>query len=202
MSKTTIVKYKPRRRTVTRYVKKRNIPTKLFKYKQTYITGNMISSPTLNSFYSFTFRLSDLPQASTFSALYDQYRVTKLKYEFYPAMTMGISNAALVGTLITVIDYDDATVPTTPTQLLEYANARVTSIYKPQIRTFKPHLAGAVYSGAFTSFSNLKDTWIDVASSSVEFYGVKACITATGTPSVNQQYTCIVTAHVEFKSVR
>lgn len=202
MSKTTIVKYKSRTRTVTKYVKKRTAATKLFKYKQTYITSNVISNPTSSQFYSFTFRLSDLPQASTFEALYDQYKVTKLTYEFWPAMTMGTPSSALLGTMISVIDYDDATIMTSPTQLLEYGNAKVTSIYKPQKRTFKPHIAGAVYSGAFTSFSNLKDQWIDVGSPSVEHYGLKICTTPTNTPSVVQQWTVIVTAHVEFKNVR
>lgn len=201
MSKTTIVKYKPRTKTVTKYVKKRNTIPKTYKYKQTYITSNMLSQVSANSFYSFTFRLSDLPQAATYQALYDQYRVTKLKYEFYPAITQGLASSALVGTLMTVIDYDDASIMTNPSQLLEYANCKVTSVYKPQTRTFKPHIAGAVYSGAFTSFSNLKDTWLDVASPAVEHYGLKACITATGTGNV-QQYACIVTAHIEFKSVR
>lgn len=58
-------------------------------------------------------------------------------------------------------------------------------------------MAVAVYSGAFTSFSNAPAGWIDAASPGVQMYGIKTAMT-TSTAIIG--YTINIKAIVSFRS--
>lgn len=125
--------------------------------------------------YSYT--LNDLDQVTTFTALFDQYRIRKIQVTFRPAYNMAMLQTSPFSGATTynyhVIDQDDATA-LTDAQLRQYDTCQVHTNVQQFTRTFTPRIASAAYSGAFSSFANLSsNTWIDVASPSVQYYGTK-----------------------------
>lgn len=188
----------------------------VYRYKQT-ITGNSIVSAAVDNISQGTaivtggyyFQLNDLPQVTTFTGLYDQYKIDKIRISFIPCQQIvaiptsttaaGVTVSSEVktgnnsfGIYGTVIDYDDASVTSYTLQTFsEFATWRMNQVssQKWHTRTFRPHIAvGAYASGVFTGFTNKSNQWLDCASPTIQHYGIKlyADIQATAqTPAVS-----------------
>lgn len=166
-----------------------------------------VNVPTYNGVY---FKLSDLPNYAEFTALFDQYRITRISISFLPMSNCNIlsaitsSDTGNPGIFGTVLDFDDANAPTTLAELQQYQ----TFSYQPAVtrrvhrRSFKPRIASAVYAGAFTSFANMKDIWIDVASPNVQYYGLKYYMDQYDAITTPQIYQVMATYYVQFRQVR
>jgi len=128
-------------------------------------------------FYATSFKLNDLDQVSSFTALYDQYRITKIVCRVRPIMNalQGISPAtAYWGGIYVLVDFDDAVLPASLAVMREYETCRqFSSVEKFDVVIEKPHIALAAYSGAFASFANISGQWVDSASPTVQHYGIK-----------------------------
>lgn len=139
-------------------------------------------------YFSFgvAFQLNDLPDYNEFTSLFDRYKVLGVQMKVIPmsnvatANTPGAAYQGINGVLHTVTDYDDATTPgiteTSVKLLQEYESYRVTSLARtrPIKKYIRPRIAANVYGNSgFGSYANLKNTWIDAASISVQHYGIK-----------------------------
>jgi hypothetical protein len=136
-----------------------------------------------------------------FTGVFDQYKLDSLEIWLTGPVTENISAGS--GTKIqhfSCIDYDNAAVPTTADELTDYSNAQSSPIYQGHYHHFQPHIAVAYYSGAFTSFGNVENQWIDCLSPSVQHYGVRYFCDAT--PTATQQISFIVRAIVSFRNPR
>lgn len=134
------------------------------------------TSTTVETFQSFTFIISSLPQLGTLTALFDQYMIESVELWIVPQAT-----PVYAGELVSVVDLDDSTNLTSVDSALEYPTAKISSMTEGHYLKFRPHMALAAYSGSFTSYANVEGIWIDAASSGVVHYGVK--VAATTTPS-------------------
>jgi len=142
---------------------------------------------------------SNVNDYTSLIAAFDQYRCTRVQCWLVPRVGPSqISATANVGLCTTVVDYDDASAPTYA-QLLEYRNALTAPGVCGHYRDFKPHTAMAVYAGAFTSFANMTDVWLDCASSGVYYYGMKAGFEQTDAAYV---YDLIIRTTWEFRNQR
>jgi hypothetical protein len=167
-------------------------------------------TPTTSLFGSIAVEFQDLPQSSSFLSVFDQYRVDKLHFRITPQVnTISPTTAspnAVVPRLFVVVDRDDATVPTTLSQLREYDNCLDILPYQGLSVEFEPSCTPAVYSNsAFSGYEVAPsgDHWIDAASGAVPFYGLKfGCDpTTTGaTAAYNWYVDCY--AYVSFKNTR
>lgn len=123
----------------------------------------------------------DLPQVSSFSTLFDQYRVDKLRFILTPVSNVHDATSTatpnqVVPRLLVVIDRDDASAPASLAALREYDNCVEVLGTAGVEADFEPAVTPAVFSsGAFTGYeiSPSGDHWIDVASPNVPFYGIK-----------------------------
>lgn len=156
------------------------------------------SSNTLPTFTAWATSLGLFDKASSYESVFDQYRIVMLEYTWLPGSNTVVSGGN-AGMFSTVIDYDDDTALTTTAQALDYASCLSTDGVTIHKRTFRPHIAGAVYSGAFTSFQNLTGAWIDCASPNVKHYGMKTAWSVTTNPYV---YDFIVRAWIQFRNTR
>ncbi len=124
-----------------------------------------------------SFQLSDLPNATDFTSLFDQYRFLEVRFKFVPTSApFGPSTSATdFPKLMTVIDYDDATSPASADELRQYDTLQITPNTKAVERIIQPPRAAlAAYSGAFTSYAeSTLDQWFDCASDGIQFYGLK-----------------------------
>jgi len=136
------------------------------------------SSATLATFSATSFNFNQLDNATAFQTLFDQYIIDEIEVWIEPLTTS--TNGGAGGYLYSVIDYDDGNVLSNVAAAADYTNVMVSASTEGHYRRFKPHIAVAAYSGAFTSFTNEPSQWIDMSSPSVQHYGVKtACSTTT-----------------------
>lgn len=126
---------------------------------------------------AFTFQLSSVNDYTSYQAVFDQYAIVAAVVRIIPDSSSAITNT---GPLLTAIDYDDATAPTSLLALREYATLVSTGGREAQTRVVYPRMAVAAYSGAFTSYANQR-SWVDIASSSVQYFGLKYGIDTTTT---------------------
>lgn len=151
----------------------------IHKFVQTVPGVLCYNDPVTANGFGFKFTLADLSQQSTFTDLFDQYRITKIECSLMPrAVTTHLSGTA-IGTTPTymyyAVDYDDGNAPTTVGELQQYGNCRTICMTPGTVKhiSFKPHVAMAAFSGAFTSYANMTNQWLDCASPSVQHYGLK-----------------------------
>ena len=169
-------------------------------YNQWYLsTGTGAATTTTNYTFATFFALSMLPDYTDFTNLYDQYKIcfAKLRIRAWAtsaATESGISSAySNVAALVSsIIDYDDATAPAAtgpPDDMRQYPSYKTHNLLgRPVTRVVRPHLAGAVYNGAFTGYSNRKAAWIDCNSPHVQHYGLKYFITVQAPLSTATSY--------------
>jgi len=140
---------------------------------QTVDLGTVLStSNTVPTFFARAFTYNDLQQVASFQALFDQYRFKEV--ELWIQVTNNTASIASAGPVwYSVIDYDDATAPTGLASLQQYTNVITTPINQGHYVRFRPHVAEALYGGAFTAFGNIPAPWIDSASPGVQHYGIK-----------------------------
>jgi hypothetical protein len=154
---------------------------------------------------SYTFALADLDNATTFQTLFDQYRIDAIMVSIKPqnnAIGLFTTASITLSDLYVVLDYDNATNLTSSATAREYDNCMTLAPTESGMRVFQPRMAVAAYSGAFTSFANLQDQWIDSAYPNVIHYGVKAYLPggAAGQTSL-QVWELIFDYYVSFRSV-
>lgn len=162
--------------------------------------ANIVSSAAVPTFHSYAFTLSLLPDVASYGAVFDQYRIDRIECWGQPRADITVGPGINAGILTTCVDYDDANVFVSTNDPLSYQNRLVgngTSVFK---HDFQPHAAPGMYSGAvFTGFGNVASPWIDVASTTVEHYGIKL---AWGSTDAVYSMDIFATFHLSFKNAR
>lgn len=148
---------------------------------------------------AINFGFVQLNHAAALTAIFDQYRLAMVEVTFQPDLTIAAPTQECP-LFYTVVDLDDSTAITIA-QLLEYSGLQESIALKRHQHTFVPHVAVAAYSGAFTSFMNEEAPWIDVASPSVQHYGVKYGFAAEPS-AASYGYNIKVRYHFQFRNVR
>jgi hypothetical protein len=162
----------------------------------------LTSSASIDSFYALAITAtSHITQFSSWAAVFDQYKINEVEVWFVPAPTTNTITNCGLSSMYTVIDYDDALTPSATTQLLQYENLMVSPVINGHYRKWRPHIAVAAYSGAFTSFKNEASDWIDVASNSVQHYGIKAGISAAANSATTVNLNLFLRIWVQFRNV-
>jgi hypothetical protein len=173
----------PHRCTVTTISCPIRVPPKTYIFKQmdTTLTTFQGSAVAGSGFVFFATLSGNIAQATTFTSLFDQYRFLSMSVAVLPRQSI-TTTASGQPSYFTVVDYDDATTPTSRAFMVDYDNCTQCEVYESVSRTFSPHVALSAYSGAFTSFANRAYQWIDVASPTVQHYGFKFWIDVCSAP--------------------
>jgi hypothetical protein len=138
-----------------------------------YTSTALYSTSTITTVVAGTaFVLTNFAEYANYIALFDQYRFDELEIWLEPQSSQStvFSN---MGQMATTIDLDDANTPSSYNSVVGRQQVVITDGGVGHYHRWKPHMAVAVYSGAFTSFQNAPADWIDCASSSVQHYGLK-----------------------------
>lgn len=188
-------------------------------YKQAingnYITG--ISSRTITqgvsaTYYGFEFQAGNLPNWAAFSALYDQYCITKIVLRLIPMTNVNnvqpLTGASLgnPGLIASVIDTDDGTAPTALSQLEQYQSYKSQPVISQRTHTriFVPgvDLTAIQTGGAAVNAMNKKYQWIDCAHSSIAHFGMKIYLDAYANANAPASYQVQGFAYIKFRNVR
>lgn len=164
-------------------------------------TTAMYAVGTTDSSFGLYFQLNDLAQASTFSSMFDQYRLDKVIVHFIPLYVQTpVNSAGYSFPNWIAIDYDDVSLPSSRATMQEYENVHLFAPYKKFSIAIKPRVAVAAYGGTFTSYANEGDCWIDLGSPLTQHYGLKGSMGATSTGA--QLWVVQVESFWSFRSVR
>lgn len=142
------------------------------------------NAPYINgsSFGALAFTLSDLPNYTELTNLYDEYRIKAVRIFWIPTTNVNgtVWNGAStivysLPALYSWIDNDDDTVPTSLAQGQEYESFKCHGqLSTTRQRTIIPDASKALYTGAaFTGYGNARNQWIDNNSPNVKHYGIK-----------------------------
>lgn len=177
----------------------------VYRIRQNYGVGNYPQTPTSYAFGVVYFTLNGLDNVTDFSGMFDLYRIVGAEVTFRPRVTQSTlaDYPNVLPRLYTYIDYDDAVVPTNISIVRQYMSCIETSPGEGIVRTLVPCCALAAYSGTFTSYASRSNQWLDIASSTVQHYGVKFAIEPGVAAQTNlQTYDVDAVLFVEFKSIR
>jgi len=157
---------------IPRLFLKRN---KVYSFSRAYVSTQISASTTVDTLGALNFQLNNFVNSSELTALFDQYRLHYIEVDF-----IYVNPASVIAPFYTVIDYDDSNAPASVNELLQYATLMHTAPGQEHQRRLNPRFDYAAYSGTFTSYavSNVGD-WVDVASPTVQYYGIKYALPAT-----------------------
>lgn len=163
----------------------------------------------------YKFEIADIPQFSTYSALFDQYRLTGVKMTFLPTTnTNDMSNVG--GTFISSIDLDGDTTITTFDDILQCSNSK-TSPWStaggmtPYKKLFvKPRTRDALVRDICNNVPVLstalgdRNQWIDLGDrGTTEHYGFNVgWYFGNAQLNNNQELNVITTYYISFRKVR
>lgn len=173
-------------------------------YQETVNSGSItVANGAANSFGALTFGVSQYANFSDLAAIYDLYRITKVVVKFIPRGFMVSSSdgtgpvpvPTAAGPLHVVKDPDEAGVPTSIGDLLQYAQLKVARFGDPLTISFQPkaQLDAKVSTSTGTGMAS-QWTWMDSVNGNVLYYGVRfALSTPTNSTGANKSYYDIYT---------
>lgn len=146
--------------------------------------------------FGFAFSLSNLPNASDFTSLFDSYRIDRID-----AVVLGSSNSLQ---LYAAIDYDDAVAPIGVAEMLERQNVQVKALNIASIQqyrvSFVPRMPIEGSTGAGPQLAPV-GMWLDTADPTVQYHGLKLWIQPlVGTVTLQPQV--IFTYHLSFRAAK
>lgn len=162
------------------------------------------TSPNLYISGALTFRLDDCANVADLSAVFDQIRLNKVLVEFIPLINVmsgtninGAGNinygpltngTTYLGQFYTCIDHDDKTAPTSKTAIQQYATCRSVPIYKGMKRLVVPAYQRTIQqTPSVQTTSAAYKQWFDIATPSVEHYGIKYLVDMGTSSQTNAQ---------------
>lgn len=174
---------------------------KLYLFKRHVDFGELPINNILPTFASYNFSLSDLPNSTEFTTLYDMYKINCVKIMFLPQMTQNISlgsvnNAYASTRFFSVIDYNDGSAPTSIDELRQFQSCKVTPILRPHKRViFKPKILDT------NGFSI--SPWMSTASPNANYFGLKVAVEGMdSTTTTSMIYTVEAKFYMSFKQVK
>jgi len=152
------------------------------------------SLPLANS-YNFT-----LSNAQIGSSIFDRYMIEAVRFSIIPRNN-AIGVVPGLTDLYCVIDYDDSSALSSKTQAETYSTCLKLAPGESCERTFSPRIAVAAYNGSFTGYLNQSKQWIDAASTTVQHYGLKIFVPATGVTTTDfQSWDIAIEYFLRFKN--
>jgi len=202
-----------KRAAVRRTFRRRGAPsTKIYNFKRVCELDNFNTTEAVSpAFGAYQFKLADCPNSAEFTTLFDQYRIRAVKITFYPvsnvAWTGSASTSMPIGEFYSLLDYDDATIPTAIADMNQYSTIRRTYFNRPHSRYFKPTATqvGVYESGGATNgYRTLPtSTWFDCSSNTILYYGLKCAYAVSNAASMQKENIRVTaTYYMQFRRTR
>ena len=174
--------------------------------QQSYL-GTIQSTVSTDTLTVLKFNLDDMPGYADLAAVFDQYKIDKVELRFVPNAN---TNPTVLGAqtqtrsrLYTAFDANDATVPATLNELIQYQNCSQTPYLEEYRRTIYPRLAvnssdeeGVVTLGPANS-------WCATSQKDVDWYGLKIGASANGiTAGTIQTWMILAKFYISLKNIK
>jgi hypothetical protein len=176
------------------------VDNRVFSFLKVKDLGALTASAAGDVTAAFSFTLSDLSESSSYTSIYDQWRLDRLDIHVLgvtqPGVTASVTPAYAFLSIVT--DYDDTAALAAFSLSLNYENVAVIGPGQGHQRTIVPRMALA--AGGTTQFANSRQ-WIDCSSTSTPWYGIKTCIKQSTSTNVPSWYL-FARYHISFRNVR
>ncbi len=156
----------------------------LHHFKRTTFQNNLSVScdASGNAYQAHAWALADLTNSSSFTRLWDAYRIRKVKMEFLPVANQSpytSPTSGYVPKICIVADYNDETAPTSIEDMLQRAGAKLKTFSRNQSKIVQPAIAGEAFVSQLSQgYTEKKGAWIPTADPNVKQYGIKVAFTA------------------------
>jgi hypothetical protein len=142
------------------------------------------------------FNLTDLPNYSEFTALFDQYSIWR------------VDLSVLIGTsplqLVSCVDYNDAALPASQAELLERGEAESLVLAAGNFQQFRrsvlPLASTEVFQGLTTAYAASKHgQWIDCETAAVPHFGYKFWFSLCAAGGSTANTSIVAKYHLRFR---
>lgn len=171
-----------------------------------------IPTPASETLSYYQFKLTDLPDYSDFTSLYDQYQIAAVKMSFIPivnAVQSSISSTGTTGALYnyyrsyTAIDYNNTAPLASVDKMREYQTFKWKPVTKIHSRYIKPKLT--LQNNALP-YNPSKNTWLDCSSafdpSQAPYSGIHFGVDAVpNLPAGTELYAVECKYYIKFRTV-
>jgi len=167
------------------------------------------STTAANNYYGFSFKLNDVVNYAHFTTTFDMYRIVEVVARFIPYANVNNAATAVADpggyfTCYSVVDFDDATVPTTLAMLQSYNNCRQFMAYQRHVRRFQPTVLLETYKTTSTVGEGPRaNTWIDTTTDfDLPHFGLKVAIVNVSAtlPTFGSTHNLQLSYRVQFKA--
>lgn len=195
-----------KRKAAVRRPRRRNIASKVHSFKRSVYVPNWINTLTIgDTAFNFNPQLTDVPDHTEFTKLFDQYRISGASFKLVPRwnVTQSLPTGTIPGLppsqVMTCFDFD-GNGPTTLQAILQYQNLKMTRGTSVHQRYLKPAtLAMAYETTVSTAYVPKWNQFIDTANDAVPHYGLYGIIPNIG---VTYSYDLYATYYIQCKNVR
>lgn len=188
---------------MSKYRKPRGIKQPVQYFKRTAWLPNWLTTTAgADSFVGLNFRLSQVPNVTDFTNLYDQYKICGVKLEVIPQFDnaqVATPATNIVTQNFHVTDYDDSTTPPNMDALMQHQDVKRVPSTRIIKKYIKPCFASQIFNTGITSTYGARRGWIDCATPDTEHYGMKFGFTSN--PNA-MRYGLRMTFYLAFKQVR
>jgi len=152
------------------------------------------------------FRLSDCPNYTDFTNLYDSYKICGIKRKYVwdkNGADAEDNTVQEIPRLITVNDFNDISAPANENEMLEYASCKITRLSKVTKRYFTPSIV--INDAGQGNFQVQKRQWFDCATGADQNHsGLKEALITTSTDPDADLGTLYIytTLYLAFRSPR
>lgn len=150
---------------------------------------SIVISNSADTFYGYSFALSDLPNYTEFTNLFDEYRIVRVSMRFMRSRIQ-VNNTATITVpyFLSLVDKDDSAAPASYNEMLQHPDCRIKDCSRNLYLSFVPRFSMNIYNGVTDAYGS-RVGWIDCSNASVPHYGVKI---GFGTSAAANQYSYIV----------
>jgi hypothetical protein len=179
-----------------------DVPRTLFKRNKVYTFSRKFAAPAITATTisgasgGFSFSLSQVPNTTDFSNLFDQYRIIEIAVTLIPNYIQ--ANVPIY----TAFDYDDALTPPNVFTLFEKQTCRISESDQVIERVFTPRTLRETYATAVTSgYETAVGAWIDSQNDTIPHYGFKYFIAPLPATGLTNTYAMNVELVIQGRSV-
>jgi hypothetical protein len=163
----------------------------VYTFCETTAVADLVQSNAGDVLLGYDFRLANLTNTASYSAIFDSYRIDKIEMEFLPQFNAIPPSGTAIGPVLYVaVDYDDAVAAGSSIVMDQYSNLQVFSATEPAYVSFKPAIATGVWDGSSSTLvpaGTSQAPWLDIGSTSIVHYAVKVCVTANAAAATGNQ---------------
>jgi len=130
----------------------------------------------VQSYGTVTSSLNDITKTSSYQAVYDEYRITRVRVKFVPCfndalISTGTTNSS--GNFACCIDWDDAVTPSSYADILNHQNVETGNWLRTYSFDYVPKVLVGAETTTVVAAAPISKPWLDTSVATVLHFGLK-----------------------------